>query len=249
MASARPRPPRRLLRQVKQATPAIHSTRPLCHGSSHDPSGRRLSPRYRNRTDGATRAITSTRTCGNTNAGLDQPRPTVALLAKLETQRVVGSPAAVVAQLGVALRREPGCDAGAVEAAAEALADRLTRAGSKHRGAAAPVTEQVPARALRALRVGGRRLDWRRCRLAWFPPAATSTVHAVLAHGSPTSLRRHWSAPLDPPVPEGARGDDELVEADSQLVARVEFTTVKPTACGGCGGRPRRERGAAARRC
>ena len=151
MASARPRPPRRLLRQVKQATPAIHSTRPLCHGSSHDPSGRRLSPRYRNRTDGATRAITSTRTCGNTNAGLDQPRPTVALLAKLETQRVVGSPAAVVAQLGVALRREPGCDAGAVEAAAEALADRLTRAGSKHRGAAAPVTEQVPARALRAL--------------------------------------------------------------------------------------------------
>ena len=73
------------------------------------------------------------------------------LLANLETHRVVGSPAAVVAQLGVALRREPGCDAGAVEAAAEALADRLTRAGSKHRGAAAPVTEQVPARALRAL--------------------------------------------------------------------------------------------------
>ena len=63
----------------------------------------------------------------------------------------MGSPTAVVAQLGVALRRELGCDAGAVEAAAEALADRLTRAGSKHRGAAALVTEQVPARALRAL--------------------------------------------------------------------------------------------------
>ena len=75
------------------------------------------------------------------------------LLAKLETDGVVGSPAAVIAQLGVVLRRELGCDAGADDAAAEALADRVTRAGSKHRGAVALVTEQAPARALRALPV------------------------------------------------------------------------------------------------
>jgi hypothetical protein len=43
----------------------------------------------------------------------------------------VGSPAAVVAQLGVLLRRELGCDARAVEAAADALADRPTCAGQQ----------------------------------------------------------------------------------------------------------------------
>jgi hypothetical protein len=43
--------------------------------------------------------------------------------ANLETHRAVGPPAAVAAQLGVALWRELGCDAGADDAAAEALAD------------------------------------------------------------------------------------------------------------------------------
>jgi hypothetical protein len=54
-------------------------------------------------------------------------------IANLETDRVVGSPATVVAQRRVALWRELGCDAVAVDAAADALADRLTR------------TEQAPA--------------------------------------------------------------------------------------------------------
>jgi hypothetical protein len=64
----------------------------------------------------------------------------------------------------------------------------------------------------------------RRCRLAWFPPAATSNrACGSLAHGSPTPFTAGIrSAPLDPPVPEGAGGDDELVEADqSHLVAGV----------------------------
>ncbi len=66
-----------------------------------------------------------------TTAGLDQPRLTVALVANFETHCVVGSPAAVAAQLGVAPWHELGCDAGANDSAAEALADRLTRAGQQ----------------------------------------------------------------------------------------------------------------------
>jgi hypothetical protein len=53
------------------------------------------------------------------------------LLANLETHCVVGSPAAVAAQLGVVLWHVLGCDAGADDAAAEALANRLTRAGQQ----------------------------------------------------------------------------------------------------------------------
>ena len=87
----------------------------------------------------------------NTNAGLDQPRLTVALVANLETHRVVGSPAAVAAQLGVAPWHELGCDAGADGSAAEALADRVTRAGQQAPGAAALVTEQAPVPALGSL--------------------------------------------------------------------------------------------------
>ncbi len=51
--------------------------------------------------------------------------------ANLETHCVVGSPAAVAAQLGVVLWHVLGCDAGADDAAAEALANRLTRAGQQ----------------------------------------------------------------------------------------------------------------------
>jgi hypothetical protein len=39
------------------------------------------------RTGGAARVAPATHTCGSTKAGLDQPRPTVALLAKRETAR------------------------------------------------------------------------------------------------------------------------------------------------------------------
>ena len=92
------------------------------------------------------RIPTRTRMQDGSTAEANDPR-----FAKLETHGVAGSPAAVVAQLGVVLRRELGCNRGAVEAAAEALADRSTRAGSKHRGAVALVTDQAPARALRAL--------------------------------------------------------------------------------------------------
>ena len=50
------------------------------------------------------------------------------------------------------LWQELGCDAGADDAAAEALADRLTHEASKHPGAAALVTEQTPGPALGSLR-------------------------------------------------------------------------------------------------
>ena len=39
------------------------------------------------RTGGAARVAPATHTCGSTKAGLDQPRPTVALLAKLASLR------------------------------------------------------------------------------------------------------------------------------------------------------------------
>jgi hypothetical protein len=52
-------------------------------------------------------------------------------IANLEAHRVVKSPATVVAQRRVALWRELGCDAVAVDAAADALADRLTRTGQQ----------------------------------------------------------------------------------------------------------------------
>ena len=70
-------------------------------------------------------------------------------LANLETHLVVGAPAAAVAQLGVVLWHELGSDAGVDDAAAEALADRLTRAGQQAPGAAALVTEQAPVPAQR----------------------------------------------------------------------------------------------------
>jgi hypothetical protein len=72
-------------------------------------------------------------------------------LANLETHLVVGAPAAAVAQLGVVLWHELGSDAGVDDAAAEALADRLTRAGQQAPGAAALVTEQAPVPALGSL--------------------------------------------------------------------------------------------------
>jgi hypothetical protein len=58
------------------------TTQPPATRSSHRIDGETTSAGCRKRTDGATRAAPATRTCGNTNAGLDQPRPTVALVAR-----------------------------------------------------------------------------------------------------------------------------------------------------------------------
>src|ERR1039458_646110 len=82
-----------------------------------------------------------------------------------------------------------------------------------------------PAIDTRRWRVGERRLvprgtcwpDWFR-----FPPAATSIrACGSPAHGSPTPFTAGIRLfPLDPPVPEGAGGDDESVEADQSHAVR-----------------------------
>ena len=64
-------------------------------------------------------------------ASLTSARGVDLLFANLETHCVVGSPAAIAAQLGVVLWHVLGCDARADDAAAEALANRLTRAGQQ----------------------------------------------------------------------------------------------------------------------
>jgi hypothetical protein len=62
-------------------------------------------------------------------------------------------------------------------------------------------------------RVGGRRRGLRRCRLAWFPPAATSNrACGSPAHGSPTFFTIGIRSA--PPAPVGSGRDNDSGEGD-----------------------------------
>jgi hypothetical protein len=79
---------------------------------SHDVGADPGAERFSNRTDGATRVTPATRTCGSNKAGLDQPTPTVALVAKGRLWRPAlprRAVASVIADLVAALgrRRHP----------------------------------------------------------------------------------------------------------------------------------------------
>ena len=111
-------------------------------------------PRCCNRTEGNHHDRAGSHMGTGTNAVSTPSTGCVPHLAKLETHRFVGAQAATVAQLGVALWDELGCDAGADDAAAMALADHLTRARQQAPGAVALVIEQAPDRALGLFPVG-----------------------------------------------------------------------------------------------